>query len=297
MALFGIDVSTYNTTINYTAARIAGVRFAMVKATQGHSIYKDYYMFKDSRFKTHIEGFYKEGIPVGAYHFFTASTLDEAYKEADFFIDTVTPFRDKISLYLACDAENYGNKYIQGLSREELSRLISAFCGRVEAAGFKACHYTNTDHIRNYINLDMIPYPVWQARYLLNGAVRKPTEAGKRLAMHQYTDKGQLPGVVGNYDLNFGYAPLARVIINARTPLEEKTLDYIEAFNSGDEILIKLADKLAVRTLKAVKTPTHEKLVSLIRYHCGLSLDETDYLCKYKWATELFKKLYNGMLA
>lgn len=294
MALFGIDVSTYNTSINYAAAKQAGVRFAMIKATQGHSIYNSNYLFKDSRFKTHLDGFYKVGIPVGAYHFFTASNLDEAYREADFFIDTVLPHRSKISLYLACDAENYGNKYLSGLSKGELSCLVESFCNRVEAAGFKACHYTNTDHIKNFIDLDKISYPVWQAHYISSGAVKKPAHAGNKLAIHQYTDKGKLSGVVGSYDLNFGYAPLARLIIEARTPLEKKTLDYIEAYGDG-EILIKLADKLAVKSLNPIKNPTHEKLVALIKYHCGLNSDEVAHLGSYKWAVELFCKLYSAM--
>ncbi len=295
MALFGIDVSTYNSSINYAAAKQAGVRFAMIKATQGHSLYNGYYLFKDSRFSTHLDGFYKVGIPVGAYHFFTASNLDEAYKEADFFIDTVSPYRNKICLYLACDAENYGNKYLSSLTRAELSRLINAFCSRVEAAGFKACHYTNTDHIRNHIDLNMINYPVWQAHYISYGSVKKPAHAGAGLAIHQYTDKGKLSGIVGSYDLNFGYAPLARLIIEARTPLEKKTLDYIEAYKTGGDILIKLADKLSAKSLNPIKSPTHEKLMALIKYHCGLSTDEVAYLGSYKWAIELFYKLYSAM--
>ncbi len=297
MALFGIDVSTYNSSINYVAAKQAGVRFAMVKATQGHSLYKDYYLFEDSKFDEHIRGFHGVGIPVGAYHFFTASSFDDVYREADFFIETASRYRDKISLYLACDVENYQNKYISGLSKKQLSLLVNSFCKRVEAAGFKPCHYTNTDHIKNYIDCSLINFPVWQAHYLSSGAVSKPKNVGDKLAIHQYTDKGQLPGVVGNYDLNFGYAPLAKLIIKARTTIEDKTLDYISSYKTGGDILIKLADKLSVKSLNPIKNPSHEKLIPLIRFHCSLSDNETTHLAEYKWAVELFYKLYLGMIA
>ena len=296
MALFGIDVSKYNRQINYSAAKIAGVKFAMIKATQGHSLYKNDYLFADSSFDYHVKGFTKVGIPVGAYHFFTASTVEEAIREADFFLETVEPYRSMISLYLACDAENYNNKYLDGLKKNELSYLINTFCKRVEAAGYNACHYTNTDHIANYIDIDKIDFPVWQAHYLKEGSVKKPAEAGDRLAIHQYTGSGQLTGIAGQYDLNFGYAPLARLIIKSRTPLEDKTVAYLGASKSGDELLMKLADKLAVRTLKAIKTPAHEKLVPLIRYHCSLTGEEATYMNAYKWNTELFSKLYTAML-
>ena len=297
MPIFGTDVSTYNKRINYTAAKIAGVRFAMVKATQGHSLYADHYLFADSMLDTHINGFYKAGIPVGAYHFFTASTVSETYAEADFFLKTLEPYRDKLSLYLACDAENYKNKYLEGLSRSQLSELISLFCRRVEEAGYNACHYTNTDHIRNYIDLTKIPYPVWQAHYISGGTTKKPADAGDKLAIHQYTSAGQLTGVVGSYDLNFGYAPLARLIISARTSIEKKTLDYLEAYETGDSILTKLADKLVAKELKPIKTPTHEKLVPLIRYHCSLTEGEAAHMNAYKWNSELFSKLYAAMTA
>ena len=297
MPLFGIDVSTNNGIFNHAAAKIAGVRFALVKAPQGHSLYTNgLYMFKDSKFERNIEGFYKAGIPVGAYHFFTASNLDEAYREADFFVKTVEPYREKISLYLACDAENYGNEWLQGLSRNGLAALVNAFCHRVEEAGFKACHYTNTDHIKYHINIEKILYPVWQAHYLKNGSVKRPEDAGDKLAIHQYTSTGQLSGVVGSFDLNFGYAPLARLIIQAKTPLENQTLDYIERYISGGDMLTRIADKLVARSLNPIKNPSHERLVPLIRYHCALTNEETEYLAAYRWGEELFRKMYVGMI-
>lgn len=298
MPLFGIDVSTLNGDLNFLAVKYAGVRFAMVKASQGHSLYSgNAYLFEDRRFARNVLGFHKVGIPVGAYHFFTASTLDEAYREADFFIKTVAPYRDKISLYLACDAEAYANNpYIYKLDKAQLTSLINAFCDRVSAAGFHACHYTNTDHIRNRIDLDKIPHPVWQAHYGKSSNGTPPPDAGTKLAVHQYTDSGQLPGVTGQFDLNFGYAPLARLIIKSRTTLEDKTLDYIEKYKTGGNILTRLADKIVARDFHAISNTTHEKLVSHIRVQCALTADEAAYLNSYRWAEDLFKKLYSAML-
>lgn len=296
MPLFGVDVSRYQRSLNYAAARIAGVRFAMVKATQGHEMTGDAYLFSDPAFVSHVEGFHKVSIPVGAYHFFTATSLEETYREADFFVNTVLPYRDKISLFLACDAENYNNKYLKTLNRTELSRLIDAFCRRVETAGFKACHYTNTDHIRSYIDLSKIDFPVWQAHYIQDGGVKRPADAGDRLAIHQYTNDGAIAGVVGRYDLNFGYSPLARLIIGSMCGIMDVTLDYIEGFDTGADVLMRLADKIVEKSLNSIRNPSHEKLVPLIRSHCKLTNEETAYLNDYTWATDLFYKLYVGML-
>ena len=89
--ILGIDVSTLNGDINFLAIKKAGVGFAMVKASQGHALYSKGYLFEDKRFARNLVGLHKVGIPVGAYHFFTASNLEETYKEADFFLKTVEP--------------------------------------------------------------------------------------------------------------------------------------------------------------------------------------------------------------
>ena len=297
MALFGMDVSIYQKNLNYYAIKMAQVHFAMVKASQGHSMNGSAYLFEDKMFKTHMDGFIKVGIPVGAYHFLTARSLTEAYREADFFLETVAPYKDKIELFLACDAENYNNRYLQGLSRAQLSAIINAFCGRVEAAGFKACHYTNTDHIARFIDLEKIAYPVWQAHYMKDGAVCRPTDAGDRLAIHQYRNDGQIPGVVGIYDLDFGYAPLARRIIASRASIMDVTLDYIEEHPTGCEMLMQLAAALAERKGVPVKNPTHERLVRFVQGKAGLTVEQASYLNAYRWSVDLFRKLYGGMLA
>ena len=297
MALFGMDISKWNGELNFSAVKRAGIRFAMVKATQGHALSAGHYLFEDSRFAANLRGLAAVGIPAGAYHFFTASNEAEAVREADFFIAACKPYRKLLPLWLACDAENYNNRWLLGLSRERLSALITRFCKRVEEAGFSACHYTNTDHIANFIDLDKIPYPVWQAHYIKNGVAKKPSQAGEKLAIHQYTASGQLIGVPGDFDLNFGYAPLSRKIIRQLTTLEDQTLDYIMKFSTGENLLAKLADKLVARELKPVRDESEARLVSLIRYHCALSEGESTHLAAYKFARELHEKLYRGMLA
>ncbi len=292
MALFGIDVSKWNGDLNFAAIKAAGVRFAMVKASQGHALSASHYLFADSRFGQYVNGFSAVGIPVGAYHFFTASNESEAETEAEFFLSVCRPYRSKLSLYLACDTENYNNPWLLSQSRDALSKSIKRFLDVVAADGFAVCHYTNTDHILNFIDLDAIPYPVWQAHYGTGG---KPTHAGDRLAMHQYNGSGALEGVCGKFDLNFGFAPLAKRIIQTRTPLEDQTMDYILRHEKGESILTRLADKLVTRSLRPVHDTSPAHLAEVIRYHCGLLPEETVYLAQYRWANELFKKLYIGM--
>ncbi len=296
MALFGIDITKWNGDLNFTAVRAAGVRFAMVKATQGHALASPLYLYADTRFEKNIKGLAAAGIPAGAYHYFTASTKSEALKEADYFIKTAAQYRDCLPLYLACHVEANGNRYLEGLDHGTLSELAALFCDRVTEAGFKACLYASTEGVQECIDLDAIPYPLWQAHYGSGGSVKRPTEAGERLAIHQYTNDGQIIGIPGGFGLNFGYAPLARIIIKHFTPIDDVVIEHIHRSPTGDEILMRLADKIIARSLKPIKDTTTEKLASLIRYHCALTFSETEHLLAYHGAKALMSILYASML-
>lgn len=194
-----IDISKWQSVTSW--GNVAkNVDAVILKASQGRGLTSDTPSFTDPKFHTFAKAAISKGIPLGAYHFLTASTVAEAVKEADYFCNVIKPYRDSI-MFAVCDAENYNNKYLLGLSRAQLTDVINAFCLRVEASGFTAMHYTNVDHINNFIDINRIPYPCWCAAY----GNTKPTIAGNKLVIWQYTDKGKVSGIVGNVDMNHGY--------------------------------------------------------------------------------------------
>lgn len=60
----GIDVSTHQGTIDWSQVKADGYSFAYIKATEGSG-------YTDPSFATNWKGAQKEGITVGAYHYFT----------------------------------------------------------------------------------------------------------------------------------------------------------------------------------------------------------------------------------
>ena len=195
-----IDVSTWNTVTDWKKVKASGVDMVIVKATQGHSLYNSYYLFTDSKFRSHIQGALSVGLPVGVYHFFTGTTRADAIKEADYFCKVIAPFKNQIA-FAACDAENYNNIYLNKLSRTELTDRINEFCERVKSQGLTPIHYTNVDHISRFININDIPYPVWIASY----GKTKPTQAPSKMIMWQYSQSGRVDGISGNVDMNYAY--------------------------------------------------------------------------------------------
>lgn len=234
-----IDISRWNTVTNWNRVKASGVDLVIIKATQGHALTSSHYLFTDSKFHSHIKGAIAAGIPVGVYHFLTSKTDAEAAKEANYFCQVIRPYGDKIA-FAACDAENYGNEYLNGLSRTELTSRINTFCDFVKSCGYHAIHYTNVDHIQNYININQIPYPAWVASY----GQKKPTVAGQKMIIWQYSDKGRVDGIAGNVDVNHGYFDLDDYI-PATAPREEllqagDTVRVINTTKSFGQVRCKL---------------------------------------------------------
>ena len=66
----GIDVSHWQGSIDWQRVKVAGIRFAYLKATQGATL-------GDPRLETNYEGAIQAGIPVGLYHVFIANAGNE----------------------------------------------------------------------------------------------------------------------------------------------------------------------------------------------------------------------------
>src|SRR5262249_40760210 len=121
----GIDVSHHNGTIDWSAVKQAGMKFAFAKATEGTS-------FVDSQFAANRAGAAAQHIPFGGYHFArpggsTSSAIAaDAQAEADHFIDVVKPRTDDLLPVL--DLETSG-----GLSVANLQAWTWAFLNEVVA--------------------------------------------------------------------------------------------------------------------------------------------------------------------
>ncbi len=156
----GIDVSYAQCVIDWTAVAADGVEFAIIKASQGRLVAnRDSGPFPDPQFARNIVQAAAAGIPVGVYHYLTAENVQEAVQEADYFIKTISPYRDKITLWAVCDAEE--DKYLPK-DRALLGEMIESFLTRVQEAGFAPMLYANPNYL-TYRLPDMSRWPLWLA--------------------------------------------------------------------------------------------------------------------------------------
>ena len=92
MSVKGIDLSTFQTNVNWEKVKADGIEFAMVRAGFGNSITQ-----KDNMFDSHVTGALKAGIAVGAYWFSYAISTVDAEQEARVFQQVLNPYKGQIA--------------------------------------------------------------------------------------------------------------------------------------------------------------------------------------------------------
>jgi GH25 family lysozyme M1 (1,4-beta-N-acetylmuramidase) len=231
----GIDVSYANGYIDWAKVAASGRKFAMIKATQGRAVSSNSYLFADRLFAQNVTGARAAGLDVGVYHYLTAKTVKESLTEADHFIATIEPYRDKINLYAAVDVEE--DKYLPR-NKALLTDIVKAFCAAVRAAGYRPCIYTNPAYLVSRLN-DVSEYPLWLACWNKSDTLPKGYEhaviwqhavVGDEYAVKKKwaTQVGSVPGVSGSVDLDRGYYESLNAV-----PAPVK-----ETFRVGDKVTV-----------------------------------------------------------
>lgn len=180
----GIDISYCQTQVTWSEVT---AEFVIVKAGQ-----RD---FTDPMFESHYKGAKSRGIPVGAYWYLDALTVEDAQKEADAFIQRLSGKQFEYPVFL--DLENESQFQ---LGKKKVSELIRAFLERVEKAGYWVGLYMSKSQLENYVDDDIkIRYCIWLAQW----DVSKPTYGGA-YGIWQYK-VGKAAGIKGDCDLDYSY--------------------------------------------------------------------------------------------
>ena len=191
--VFGLDVSSYQGSVNWGAVRSSGKIFGFAKATEGN-------YYTDAYIRANLSGMKANGMYRGAYHFARPS-IDPTV-QADFFCNTVANanggnFHGVLQLVLDLEVSD-------GLSPSQVWSWTQTFIARVKArTGRPGIIYTGfyfwRDNVGNPNN--NLNCPLWLAAYVSNPNPYVP-RAWSTWTFWQYTDTGRVPGISGNVDLD-----------------------------------------------------------------------------------------------
>lgn len=176
----GIDVSSYQGEIDFEKVKADGIEIVYIKATEG-TYYENPYLENSYQKAKENE------IKVGLYHYVTARTVEQARREAQFFVSKASG--KNLDCKLAMDFETFGN-----LTRTEINQIGLAFLQEVERlSGKQAILYSNAYTASNIWDGETTTYPLWVADY----GVESPTNSGtwQSWAGWQYTDRGEVNGI------------------------------------------------------------------------------------------------------
>lgn len=153
MQKFGIDISKWQKGFNFDKAIAEGVEFVILRGAYSTS--------KDSCFDTFYKQCKEKGLPVGAYHYTMAKTVDEAKKEAEFMLGVLKGKQFEYPIYL--DVED---KTQQSLGKDTLTAIIQAYCNTLEQAGYYVGIYSTYAYLKSYTHIDKLnKYDKWIAQW------------------------------------------------------------------------------------------------------------------------------------
>ncbi len=241
----GIDVSKYQTTIDWEAVADDGIQFAIIRL--GFRGYGEAgTLVEDNYFRQNIEGAKKAGLDVGVYFFTQAITIEEAVEEANFVLETLQGASLDTPVYLDVEDISYdvGRLDSAKLTPEQITKNCDAFCATIENAGYEAGIYANMHWLNEKMDSDELEskYRIWLANY------KTETPYEGEYHMWQYTSQGTVAGISGSVDMNVLYSRKVEFAENAITlkTLSPVTPDFVGdgklTFTSSDK-KVALVDK------------------------------------------------------
>ncbi len=191
-----IDVSEFQGYIDWQQVKDeGGVDMAIVRV--GYRGYSGGSVNLDGMFFENVSGAKDAGLKVGVYFYSQAINYDEGLEEANFVLNNIAGLGIDGPVVIDTEDAFTEDARTNGISVEDRTDSVVAFCETVKAAGYEPMIYAN----RNWyaMSLDMsrlYNYKLWLAQY--SNMPSFPYE----YVGWQYTDTGYVYGVEGSVDMN-----------------------------------------------------------------------------------------------
>jgi GH25 family lysozyme M1 (1,4-beta-N-acetylmuramidase) len=217
----GVDVSYYQSTIDWDQVRGAGIQFAFIRVSDG-------LRHIDSQFNRNWSEARRVGIRRGAYQFFRPEL--DPIAQANLLLQRMGTLQPG-DLPPVIDVEAAG-----GLSARNVAQKAKQWIDHVRAAtGVTPIIYTGPYFWRDSVGSPSYStdHLLWLAHYTT--ACPLIPEPWSRWSFHQYTDSGRVAGIRGNVDMNLfngSLADLDAVALSGQPPPPPAPCDKVGA-NGG----------------------------------------------------------------
>lgn len=198
MQFKGIDVSHHNGEINWKSVKDSEIEFAIIRA--GYGIENPNQV--DKKFEHNYSECKRLGIPVGAYHYSYARSVEDAKKELEFFLKIVSGKQFEYPMFF--DIEDVS---LNSLGKQTLTDIVVKFCSGLREAGYYAGLYSNPNWLCNMLDYERLKdYDLWLAQW------GPKSDPHFEKSMWQYSSGGRIDGIAGDVDLDISYKNYPEII-------------------------------------------------------------------------------------
>jgi hypothetical protein len=170
------------------------------------------------------------GIPVGTYIYSTATTTEEALKEAQLVIQKMKGYKVSYPVVFDMEYSRMGT-----LSSSKIAELANTFCKEIKSAGYYPMVYCNAYWYTMKVDMSKLSgFDVWLASY--GDKIQAPSRSSYNYTIWQATDgdgggalnstKGLIDGIpsCNNVDINFGFVDYTTKITPRTQPVSTYTI-------------------------------------------------------------------------
>lgn len=185
---YGIDVSAWQTNVDYNAVKAEGCEFVIMRMGYCYDQIKmdDYYL-------QNMENATAAGLDVGVYFYTTANTEEKVREQARWILEQLDG--RSLDYPIAFDWESWGQFQQYGMNIHDLNELFEIFCEEIEKGGYTAMLYSSKNFLNNFWE-NKNDRTVWLAHYV------DETDYDGLFAIWQASAYGRIAGIDGDVDMN-----------------------------------------------------------------------------------------------
>lgn len=186
----GVDLSHYQSQVDWAKAKASGLAFVYAKATEGNT-------YVDRAFAQHRKGAASQDIRFGAYHFYRPG--DKPLAQAQHFVSVAGVANG--DLPPALDLEIAPNAGETSAYKKDVQTWLSYV---EDKTGCKPIIYASPAFWTAHLGAEFAAYGFWLAEYSRSP---KPPASAPDWVFWQHTEKGQLSGIKGLIDMDVAASP------------------------------------------------------------------------------------------
>ena len=190
---FGIDVSVWQSDVDFNAVRDAGCSFVIIRVGYYYS-----QITLDDYFRQNLENAKAAGLDVGVYFYTTDNTEEGVREHVRWIIDQLDGHA--LDMPIVFDWEEFTNFQKYGMSIHDINDIYAAFADEVTKHGYKPMLYSSKNFLNNiWSERTKSSTPVWLAHFV------DETDYDGEYAIWQASAYGHIPGINGDVDMDIQY--------------------------------------------------------------------------------------------